>query len=367
MPRPALLRRVVALARALALSLVALALPLAAPTAAQLVPSDAAPAPPEVGRPAGPVEGPFLVVEPSVLELGEVYWGKSVSATLRLTNVGNAALDIGITSTCGCTTAPLAPGDGRIAPGATLELPVTMTPKGPRPSDLVKSLEITTNEPSRPLVQVPVACTVLVGVSAEPAFVLFRDLDLGDTESMTMLLESGDGTPFAIQDVRFTSDLYAAEYSAGVEGVIHEVTVTTGPITARVNPSSKIVVTTTHPRAPQLSLNCNSMVAPVVSTSAQSLFFGVVEPGASSERPMKLWQRKSETPLERVSVTVVKHPDLAIEARRDEQDPLLWHFTLHVPAERAGQILSTAIRIENELGADAALVMMAGARVEAAR
>jgi hypothetical protein len=336
--------------------LIALALAVAGPAVAAQV---AAPAPP---APVQAVGGgaPRLVVAPAALDLGTVWWGDTARGSLQLRNAGDRPLHVlGIRSTCGCTAATV-PDDGRVLPpGATVEVPVFVTPRdGTTP--LERHLDLETDDPAAPLVRVAVRCDVVVGVALSPSHVLFEDLELGETRSMEVTVESHDGEAFALEAVEFGSPLYRAEFAPGVRATAHHVRVTTGPVAQRRNPSSWMQVRTTHGRTPVLRVNANSMVAPVVSTSARALACGPPDAAGVAVGTMELWERATGLPLTAVTARTPKLDGLRIDAVRDESSPRRWRFTVHVAEELRGRPLGTPVILETSADRSEPLVMMLG-------
>ncbi len=313
-------------------------------------------------EPAAPAQpsapGPRLTVEPAEVNLGQVYWGDTVRGQVMLRNTGTEPLQIArIESTCGCTAATLRDQDKLIAPGASVPLGVSMHPKNEQ-TPLVKYLKVYSNDSSHPMTQIKVSSDVLVGVAVDPSFVLFKDLDVGETRSMTVTVSSRDGEEITIQDVTFSHGIYKAEFDRTARGTQHQITVTTGPIEDTRYPASKMTVRTTHSKTPEMSVNANSMLRPAVTRSANMLNFGEVSPGAPAVASMELTDSRTGEAVKSVRAQLPKYPDIRIEARADETNPKLWRFTAHVPEAHAGQKISTPIRLDTNVRRSEPVMMM---------
>jgi len=293
--------------------------------------------------------GPALVVDPPVLELGEVYLGHSVTGRVVLANAGDAPLRIEeIDTSCGCTVAALPEASRRLAPGASVELPVTMTPKNGR-SPLEKSVRIRTDDPDAPLTVLRVSTVVHTGVHAVPPYVLFLDAEPGAALEQTLELASGDGEPFRVESIRSDGGLYEVEFDPDREALSHAVVVRVPRVPDAVPPTERLVVSSSHPRTPRVEVNATLHLAPRVETSAMNLSFGTIGPEGSATLPLVVVERASGAPVDGVRLEQSRYDDVAIETRRDASDPRLWHVTLRVPPGRAGQRLVTGARLVTDL------------------
>jgi hypothetical protein len=105
---------------------------------------------------------PILVVAPEAVAFGAIPALQPVSTTVAVRNTGGSELKIeGVRTTCGCTSATLS--DDTIAAGSTADMTITFNPQA-HPGvydDFLRVVLLTTNDPTRPEVEVPVTVTVL--------------------------------------------------------------------------------------------------------------------------------------------------------------------------------------------------------------
>ncbi|RYG47241.1 DUF1573 domain-containing protein [bacterium] len=140
---------------------------------------------------------PQISIDPAVIEIGEVTQGDKVPFSVQITNTGTAPLSYVTKGDCGCVvgTPP-----GVIAPGgvALIRPHVDSTEYVGK---LVKALIVTTNDPERPTITIPVKLNV------KP---LYRFLTpqgstilLDDSKTKDIYLVLADGRPLNILQVRF--------------------------------------------------------------------------------------------------------------------------------------------------------------------
>lgn len=105
---------------------------------------------------------PQIAVAPAQLDFGDVPNGEIATHDVLVRNDGNSALVVeGISTSCGCTSATLAPM--RLAPGesGTLHIEIDTGAHGPDlTGPLVRQVFVNSNDPSQPEVTVELAVNV---------------------------------------------------------------------------------------------------------------------------------------------------------------------------------------------------------------
>lgn len=99
------------------------------------------------------VEGsPRLTYSPDVFDFGEIWQGSTAKTEFTVKNTGTAPLRLGVSTTCGCTTAtrPQSP----LAPGESTSFTVTYDTRRPTTAD--KRVIITTNAPEQKKISIDV-------------------------------------------------------------------------------------------------------------------------------------------------------------------------------------------------------------------
>lgn len=318
----------------------------------------------ETFGPPAPGAVPMLRVEPMTVDLGECYFGESVEGSVELHNDGTADLVIhDVKTTCGCTVAPLAPGDKVVPPGESVTVPITMTPKGTA-SPLTKYLQIQTNAPQASNLSIAVQCRVKVGAVADPRYVLFRDAKIGESPSQTVQIISENGEPFTITGVDVSTDAYIASWDEEAEPALEQqLTITAAPISQRNVPASQVTVKLDHPRTKQIMVSANTMVAPLVAKSSNRLMYTPIAPGESGTTTIDLWRTEDGEPLESLSVKMPQSPHITFDVERDAENPRTWHITAHVPPDETRPVIGAAVWLETDVVDEGPIAMMCVLRI----
>jgi hypothetical protein len=195
------------------------------------VPTDA----PDVETPDDPVDGPQVVVEPDVLDIGNVKTYERGYGTVNLVNRGNTPVTVVMCkSTCGCAAASCPKGKV-IEPGGLVQVPIRVNSDS-RPLRIEK--EMTFGFEGAPPAKLLVKAETISVVNAEP-----WDLIPGTP----VTLRSTDGAPFRVTGVspEIVLDLPVDAQPA------HLLMIDWGAWRAKGS-ARKIVFTTDHPECPQV-------------------------------------------------------------------------------------------------------------------
>jgi hypothetical protein len=181
--------------------------------------------------------GPDIAVSPAEVDFGEVAWGFDATATVTITNVGDGTLELEDLALAGSSaeldwtalTSPILPA------GGTEATVLTWTPTSGE--DLVETLEIRSDDPDEPLVEVPLEGTVPAGeIEVEPASYDFGTLAVGTSSSVVVTVSNvGDG-PLTVTD--WTYEATDADMVLTDAGAL-----TTIPATLAPGDSTEVLVT----------------------------------------------------------------------------------------------------------------------------
>jgi hypothetical protein len=110
--------------------------------------------------PDPPAQAARLAAEPERFDFGDVLPSRSLTKEFTLRNVGSAPLVIEkLASSCACTAFLLEESGRRLAPGRSAPLRVTLrTPE--REGPLLETVQVSSNDPDRPLVELEIAANV---------------------------------------------------------------------------------------------------------------------------------------------------------------------------------------------------------------
>jgi len=114
----------------------------------------------EETKPASPVKGPRIVVEPASFNFGEVLQNRTLHKEFTLRNQGSEELVIDkIVSDCGCTVVGFETKDKRIEPGGGATMRVRLNTRS-FAGRIVKRVLVRSNDRSRRSYEVKLTATV---------------------------------------------------------------------------------------------------------------------------------------------------------------------------------------------------------------
>ncbi|HUS08772.1 MAG TPA: choice-of-anchor D domain-containing protein, partial [Bryobacteraceae bacterium] len=163
---------------------------------------------------SGLIPQPAVEVSPSSLQFGDVTVGQSRSLVVTFRNTGTGDLLIqSIVSGNAQFAAQLAGTALRIDPGAQQSVTIRYTPAVAGAA--FASLAVTTNDPARPVLSIPVTGTGLTGVPAGPVLeatppsVDFGAVNIGFTTSRTVNIRNAGGMPLNISSITSSSPVFS--------------------------------------------------------------------------------------------------------------------------------------------------------------
>ncbi len=142
---------------------------------------------------------PRMVVDALNHDFGRVTQGDKVSHRFKISNEGDAPLNIiRMNSSCGCTSTLL--GQAHLEPGEATELEVTFNAAGLR-GPAHKSVQVVSDDPVNPDRILTFQADVVGDIQASEQEVRFLDLQPRDRRKATVKLESGSGRSITVADV----------------------------------------------------------------------------------------------------------------------------------------------------------------------
>jgi hypothetical protein len=147
---------------------------------------------------------PFTGVTPTSVDFGLVGLGSRAAATVTVANVGVANLDVTTVSTTGDDVAlgVDSADSASIPPGEGTDIVVTWTPTSP--DTLAAALEIATNDPIRPTIDVPLTGTPLFpSIDVTPIKWDFGSVARGTTNVMGVNIANVGGLDLTVTSIAF--------------------------------------------------------------------------------------------------------------------------------------------------------------------
>jgi hypothetical protein len=143
-------------------------------------------------------------VQPTAIQFGEVRIGTvSAASTVAVRDLGGQTLHVA-SVTVPAGFALLGPAVFDVAPGAAQNLDVTCAP--PAATVLSGNLQIASNDPTTPIVDVPLACTGVtsnLGIAPSPAIVATR---VGEPVMQTIVLTNAGGAATTVSELTLAGD-----------------------------------------------------------------------------------------------------------------------------------------------------------------
>jgi hypothetical protein len=204
--------------------------------------------------------GPLLTVEEPSFDFGTVLQGDKVEHAFRLTNRGDAPLEIHkVKTTCGCTVARDYPRE--IAPGASGEMTVTFD-SSRRRGRQEKRITLFTNADTSPQYVVTLSGTVREIVAISPTICNFGSVAPGRVVTREMTLTNHSDRPIHLQVVPTNDPLFkvsVGDASLG-PGKATKVTVEFTSNTDKPTFANLAEIRTDHPRVPVLTIRIRAEV-----------------------------------------------------------------------------------------------------------
>jgi hypothetical protein len=299
-------------------------------------------------EPAPPVKQPKLVADKTVIDAGRFSRGDRIEVEFTLANQGDGELDIRtVQPACGCTVASF---DRQIAPGATGKVHAYVDTSN-FAGVIAKALTVLSNDPVTPRLQLTIKAEVQAHVLSEPSYVRFVATRTVPTPPAGVTVYSPDDPSFKVTGVR--SDLpfvtarfreaTPAERLPAVQGPQWRIEAELAD-DAPVGPLSNfLVVTTSHPKQPELDLPLSGVVRPVLHLTPEKADFGDLTL-AGQARQMVLTLINFGTAA--VAVSAVSTDVAGVKAHADEVEAgKRWRIVVELPAGMAKGRIDGHLRI----------------------
>ena len=324
---------------------------LAFPALAQEKPAEAPPATAPKAEKTGPQ--PQAVVMQPIVDLGEVTYGESRSLEFVIRNTGNDVLRIhAAKSQCACAVIDFTP---EVAPGADGKVDVRFDAAlSGGPSAI--PIEVVSNDPSSPTLQLTIKADIRYFVGAEPGYVRYtvvQDFDADSTVKQT--LWAMDGSPMHVTKVETPFDF--------IETSFHETKPEDAPAAAagkptwqvetRISPKAPIgpirgfmTIHVDHPKQKVIKLPINGFVRPMFAVNPPTADWGEITLTDKAGRANLLVKNFAS---ESVAITGAESsvPGITAEISEVEAGRQYWVVLTYAPDMAKGKF-SGVIRIKTE-------------------
>ena len=153
-------------------------------------------------RPAGAADGPKLVVDEPVYNIGDIYQGESAEHVFVVRNDGSEPLKIeSVRSSCGCTAAMM--DKNELAPGETAELKAVFNSSRFKGA-VSKKIFINSNDPDYPITTLELKSIVDIDIDVNPARIYFHGLKTGEQLDREITISNLSDSEISILEISST-------------------------------------------------------------------------------------------------------------------------------------------------------------------
>ncbi len=218
-------------------------------------------------------------------DFGRISPDKKVAAKYKVTNTGNAYLNITqVRPSCGCTYTML--GKWSLAPGEATEIEAMFDPKGMK--GLVrKSMEVVCNDPKSPNISLSLEADVVQEIMPSVEAVYFHSATKTTPARSQVRYASGNGEPVQLVDVKVPGAPFITfAYRSEGKDLVLEVAFDGRKVPAgQLRGVETASVRFTNPRMSQLPLNIQWDLKPSIAASPAEVVF---QGSAGKEQRQKL-------------------------------------------------------------------------------
>ena len=264
------------------------------------------------GVPARAADGPQLVIDEPVFDFGTVEQGASVEHTFRLRNAGRAELRLDhVKTSCGCLAGLASASE--IPPGGEGRVNVVLD-TARIVGHTTKVITVYTNDPGAPSAGLALDGTVMTDIVASPSPLYLGKLRRGEPVEREIRVTAGrPGATYEVTTVDHTNPAVRTRLERLPDGSGQRVVVTLEPHIPLGRINDQLVLHTTSPRQPSLTVSVFASVEGDVVVLPPQVTFGLARAGVPAERDLYIRNRG----VRPVAVTSVSVPQKVVTYRLD--------------------------------------------------
>jgi Protein of unknown function (DUF1573) len=236
-------------------------------------------------------QAPAITFDKLHHDFGRISPDKKVAAKYKVTNTGNAFLNITqVRPSCGCTYTML--GKWSLAPGEATEIEAMFDPKGVK--GLVrKSIEVVCNDPKTPNISLSLEADVVQEIMPSVEAVYFHSAPKTLPARSQVRYVSGNGEPVQLVDVKAPGAPFLTfSYRSEGKDLVMEVAFDGRKVPAgQLRGVETASVRFTNPRMSQLPLNIQWDLKPTITPSPAEVVF---QGAAGKEQRQKLTLKQAD-------------------------------------------------------------------------
>lgn len=251
-------------------------------------------------------QAPVITFEKTHHDFGKVAGDRKVVYRFKVTNTGNAVLNITrLNPSCGCTSTVL--GKWSLAPNESTEVEAAFDPHGFR-GQVRKSIQVISDDPAHGTVNLTFEAEVVQDIMPSTNVVFFYDLQRTTTKKATVRLASGNGLPVKIKETKAPGASYlSATVKAEGNDAVLDIEMDGRKISAgKQRGVDALTVVTGSERMPIININVQWELKPSVvpspervawAESAGKALRGPVSLKQAEGKPFRITEYKSSNPL----------------------------------------------------------------------
>ena len=218
-------------------------------------------------------QAPVITFDKTHQDFGRISPERKVSAKFKVSNTGNAYLNITqVRPSCGCTYTML--GKWSLAPGEATEIEAQFDPKGMR--GLVrKSILVVCDDPKTPNLNLSLEAEVIQEIMPSVEAVYFLQAPRSTTSKSSVRYQSGNGEPVQLTDVKAPGAPFLGfAYRAEGKDVILDVSFDGRKVPAgQLRGVEQATVKFSNPRLNQMTLNIQWELKPAITVTPFEVVF----------------------------------------------------------------------------------------------
>jgi hypothetical protein len=214
----------------------------------------------------GPVAKPVIACSQTHHDFGKINHDEKISFRFTAKNAGSANLHItGLYPSCGCTTSQLA--KPLLEPNETTQIEITFDPRDYR-GHVSKGLQVASNDPSTPLASLSFEADILRDIIPSTSTLFFHDLLRTRTEQTTLKLQSDNGRPIEVTEIKAGAPFLNTTLSKdGNDAIIQVVFDPRRMVTYQSSGQVELTIGTTHPHFRQIPIFVQWAFKPFIASN----------------------------------------------------------------------------------------------------
>jgi hypothetical protein len=227
--------------------------------------------------------GPRLQIAEPAHDFGRVVQGRNVRHDFKITNTGDAPLEIiDVKPACGCTTA--GEWTRTLQPGETGTIPIQLN-TAQFVTAVTKTIAVSTNDPTHPQTTLEIKAAVWTPVQISNSIVIFpAQTDPTQVISRSITIRNLVDGDLKVSDPHSDKAVFAPTLKETVPGKEFELTLTTVPPLPSGTQTARITMKSSNPDKPELSVQAVLTLLPPIQVVPAEITLRMAKVTAPEQR-----------------------------------------------------------------------------------